>query len=117
MHSAMSRQSTRAPHLCQSASRMAEAQTNVRLIHLEVDPEYIAPIKFIFEAYEEVAIVRTVDRHRAVIVLLVAPDFFAVAHAILASVQQEFVCREIPRPAGDNDDWLMREVTDWGPEA
>jgi hypothetical protein len=92
---------------------MQQAQTNVRLIYLEVHPEDIAAIKFVFEAYEEVAIVRTVDRRRAIIVLLIAPDFYAVARAILASLQRDFPCREIERPPEELDDWLMREVDDF----
>lgn len=93
---------------------MTMPQKNVRLIYLELDPVDIAPIKFVFEAYEEVAIVRTVDRRRAVIVLLIAPDFFETARGILASLQRDFSCREIPRPGAENDDWLMREVDDEG---
>jgi hypothetical protein len=93
---------------------MVPARTSVSLIYLQVVPENIAPIKFIFEAYEEVAIVRTVDRQRAVIVLLIAPDFFTVAQGILASLQRDFACREIPRPPAENDDWLMRVVTGGG---
>lgn len=94
---------------------MAPAQTNVRLIYLQLNPENIAPIKFVFEAYEEVAIVRTVDRHAAVIVLLIAPDFFEDARGILASLQRDFPCTEIARPGTEADDWLMREVDDNGP--
>jgi len=89
---------------------MTPAQTNVRLIYLQVDPENIAPIKFVFEAYEEVAIVRTVDRQRALIVLLIAPDFLNDARGILASLQRDFACTEISRPNDEPDDWLMREV-------
>jgi hypothetical protein len=89
---------------------MPPAQTNVRLLYLQLEPEDIAPVKFVFEAYEEVAIVRTVDRHRAVIVLLIAPDFLEVARHILVSLQRDFPCTEIPRPSAEMDDWLMREV-------
>ncbi|MBM4299859.1 MAG: DUF4911 domain-containing protein, partial [Deltaproteobacteria bacterium] len=31
-------------------------------IFLEIPPEHIAYVKFIFESYEEVGIIRTVDR-------------------------------------------------------
>jgi hypothetical protein len=91
---------------------MSPPQTNVRVIYLQVDPENIAPVKFIFEAYEEVAIVRTVDRHRAVIVLLIAPDFLEVARGILRSLQPDFPCTEIERPTAESDDWLMRQVVE-----
>jgi hypothetical protein len=89
---------------------MKPPQTAVRLLYVELAPEHIAPVKFVFEAYEEVAIVRTLDRHKAVIVLLIAPDFYAVARAILASLQEGYDCREVPAPAGESDDWLMQQI-------
>ena len=39
-------------------------------IYLEIPPEHIAYVKFIFESYEEVGIIRTVDRKKSIIVLL-----------------------------------------------
>lgn len=91
---------------------IAPPQTTVRLLYLEVAPQHIAPLKFIFESYDDVAIVRTVDRHRAVIVLLIAPDFAEVATAILESVREQFPCRPIPAPPGVTDDWLMQRIAD-----
>jgi len=91
---------------------MPPARTNVRLMYLQLAPENIAPVKFIFEAYEEVAIVRTVDRQQAVIVLMIAPDFVEVARNILASLQPDFPCLEIQRPSAEGDDWLMRQIDD-----
>ena len=40
-------------------------------IYLELPSEQIAYVKFIFESYEDVGIIRTVDRKKAIIVLLV----------------------------------------------
>jgi hypothetical protein len=91
---------------------MQPPQTNVRLMYLELAPVHIAAVKFVFEAYEEVAIVRTLDRHRAVIVLMIAPDFYAVARGILESLRRDFDCREIARPGAATDDWLMRAIDD-----
>lgn len=79
-------------------------------IYLETPSEHIAYIKFIFESYEEVGIIRTVDRKRAQIVLLVVPDFVDVARNILDSLKQEVPLAEIPRPADMSDDWLMAEL-------
>ena len=89
---------------------MTPPQTAVVLWYLEVAPEHIAPIKFIFEAYEEVAIVRTLDRHRAIIVLMIVPDFVEAARGILESLRQDYPCREVPCPDMATDDWLMREI-------
>ena len=79
-------------------------------IYLEVPPEHIAYIKFIFESYEEVGIIRTVERRKAVIVLLAMHDFLDTARQILDSLQQEIPFAEIPRPADLTDDWFMAEL-------
>jgi Domain of unknown function (DUF4911) len=81
-------------------------------IYLELPPADIAYVKFIFESYEEVGIIRTVDRQRAVIVLLAMTDFLEVAHAILQSIKNDVPLREISRPADMKDDWLMTELSD-----
>ena len=78
--------------------------------YLEVAADHIAYIKFIFESYEEVGIIRTVDRKKAIIVLLAMNDFVAVARAILASLEKEIPLREIARPANVQDDWFMVEL-------
>lgn len=79
-------------------------------IYLQTRAEDIAYIKFIFESYEEVGIIRTVDRKRAIIVLLAAPDFIEVVREILTSLKREIPLKEIPRPAEIQDDWLMAEL-------
>jgi hypothetical protein len=75
-----------------------------------VRPVDIALVKFLFESYEEIAIVRTVDRRTAVIVVLVVPDFLPVARAVLEEVRTQIDCLEVEAPARETDDWLMREV-------
>jgi len=83
----------------------------LRDIYLETLPEHIAYVKFIFESYEEVGIVRTVERKRAIIVLLAMNDFLDTARNILDSIQRDVPIREISRPADVGDDWLMTELT------
>jgi len=84
----------------------------VRLIsiYLETRPQDIAYVKFILESYEEVGIIRTVDRKKAVIVLLAVEDFIETAHAIVKSLQQDITLIEIPQPPDMGDDWLMTEL-------
>lgn len=79
-------------------------------IYLEICPKDIAYIKFILESYEEVGIIRTIDRKKAIIVLLAVSDFIEVAHAIVKSLQQEVTLIEIPPPPDLSDDWLMTEL-------
>jgi Domain of unknown function (DUF4911) len=79
-------------------------------IYLEIAPQDIAYIKFILESYEEVGIIRTVERKKAVIVLLAVEDFIETARAIVKSLQQEITLIEIPPPPDLGDDWLMTEL-------
>ncbi len=79
-------------------------------LYLRLDAADIAYVKFLFESYEEVAIVRTVDRDAAIIVILAVEDFLADAVAILAQVKTTIRCEEIARPEGEGDDWLMQEI-------
>jgi Domain of unknown function (DUF4911) len=80
-------------------------------IYLEIRPRDIAYIKFILESYEEVGILRTMDRKKAVVVLLAVEDFIETAHAIVKSLQQEITLIELPPPPDLGDDWLMTELT------
>lgn len=67
----------------------------------------IALVKFVFESYEEVAVVRTLDRHAAVIVALVSEDFLPVARGILADLHTRIRLEEIARPPDAGEDWLL----------
>ena len=79
-------------------------------IYLETRPEHIAYVKFIFESYEDVGIIRTVDRKKSVIVLLAVPDFVHVARKIIESLKQEIALFDAQRPADRSDDWLMTDL-------
>ena len=82
----------------------------LREIYLETLPEHIAYLKFIFESYEEVGIIRTVDRKKAIIVLLAMDDFLDTARGILEAIKNDVPLLEIPRPRNVEDDWLMTEL-------
>ncbi len=79
-------------------------------IYLEIPPEDIAYVKFIFESYEGVGIIRTVDRKKAVIVLMAVDDFLSTARSILTSLKNEVPLTEVLRPADIGEDWLLREL-------
>jgi Domain of unknown function (DUF4911) len=89
---------------------------DLELIYLQTPPQNIAYVKFIFESYEEVGIVRTVDRKGAVIVVLAMSDFVETARAILESVKQDIPLQEVPRPLEIPGDWFMRELADELPD-
>jgi hypothetical protein len=79
-------------------------------IYLETLPEHIAYLKFIFESYEEVGIIRTIDRKKAIIVLLAMDDFAETARGILDSLKRDVPIREVQRPLNSSDDWFMTEL-------
>ena len=79
-------------------------------IYLETLPEHIAYLKFIFESYEEVGIIRTIDRKKAIIVLLAMDDFAETARGILDSLKRDVPVREIPPPLDNSGDWFMTEL-------
>ena len=81
-------------------------------VYLEISPEHIAYVKFIFESYEEVGLIRTVDRKKAIIVLLAMHDFLDAARQILDSLKSDVPMTEIPRPADMTDDWFMAELAE-----
>ena len=75
-------------------------------IYLRLPREEIAYVKFLFESYEGVAVVRTLDRRAATLVVLVAPDFEAEARTIVAALASEASCTETGPPADWDGDWL-----------
>lgn len=79
-------------------------------IFVEVKPEHIAYWKFLFEAYEELAVVRTLDRKQAIIVVLAMDDFFSHVQAIVAEACGRTAARQIPPPQDLHGDWLLPEL-------
>lgn len=86
--------------------------TDVIPIYLSLPPREIAFVKFVFESYEGIAVVRTLDRHAAHLVVLVAPDFEAAARAVIRSLVEEGSCEETGPPEGFDGDWLGPDATD-----
>jgi hypothetical protein len=79
-------------------------------IFFEILPEDIAYVKFIFESYEGVGIIRTIDQKKAIIDLMVVDDFQETARSIIASLNNEVPLRVISRPPDIGNDWLLREL-------
>ena len=90
----------------------APAEQELVDLYVRVRPEDIAYVKFIFESYEGVAVVRTLDRHAAHLVVLVAPDFEGAARAVIESMVAEGVCVETGPPEGFDGDWLGGDESD-----
>jgi len=83
------------------------SKCNVVPLFIELAPADIALLKFVFESYEGVAVVRTLDQRGAVIVALVSEDFLDVAQGILDSLRDKIQFRQISSPPEAEDDWLL----------
>ncbi|MBI4517475.1 MAG: DUF4911 domain-containing protein [Deltaproteobacteria bacterium] len=68
-------------------------------IYLRVAPGDIALLKFLIESYEGIAVVRTIERRAAVIVILAVPDFLSTVRAALTAAAQWIAYEEVPPPA------------------
>ncbi len=79
-------------------------------IFLRVPPREIAFVKFLFESYEGVGVVRTVDPREAIVVVLAVPDFVDIAREVVASLQRETPCEEISAPPRASGDWLLEAI-------
>ena len=86
-------------------------EANLVEFYVRVRPEDIAYVKFIFESYETVGFLRTVDPREAVLMILVVPDFLDEGLGILDGLEKEIDIERIPRPADLGDDWLVRALS------
>jgi len=81
-------------------------------IFLRLAPGDIAMVKFVFESYEGVGLVRTIDRLESTIVALVSRDFLADGRGIIADLQGRIALEVIDAPPGASDDWLLQLLPD-----
>jgi hypothetical protein len=81
-------------------------------ICLRLPPREIAYVKFLFESYEGVAVVRTLDRRAALLVVLAAADFVAQVHTVVETLVAEGACEVTGPPADFDGNWLGPEAED-----
>lgn len=81
-------------------------------ILLELSPADIALVKFVFESYEGIAVIRTLDRRRARIIALVSHDFLDVADAIIAGLEARIGLARVPIPGPIESADLLRDELD-----
>ena len=60
---------------------------------IEVDKKDIAYIVSIFEGYEELAVVRTLDPARGIIELMISPDYLEDTRRLVQSLSEEIPFR------------------------
>ena len=64
---------------------------------IEVDKKDIAYIVSIFEGYEELALVRTLDPSRGIIELMISPDYLKDVHELAESLAKEILFLPLKR--------------------
>ncbi len=62
---------------------------------LEVDKKDIAYIVSIFDAYEDFAVVRTLDQSRGLIELMISPDYLDETQKLLDALTTEIPLRKV----------------------
>ena len=68
---------------------------------LEVDKKEIAYIVSLFEGYDNLAIVRTVDAEQSTIELIISPDYLEDTHQLVHALSKEVYIKKIknhPKP-------------------
>jgi hypothetical protein len=93
-----------------NVARRAETVKDLCEIYVRLAPADIAYLKFIFESYETVGFLRTIDARAATLVVFLVPDFADVGRRILDSVSPEIRLERIERPVDLGDDWLVDAV-------
>lgn len=74
---------------------MSESPQNALHWILEIEKQDIAYVVGLFEAYDDLAIVRTLDAARGRIELILAPDFLEEARQVVAALKEEIPLREV----------------------
>ena len=67
--------------------------------YFRIDKKNIAFLKFILEAYEGMAVMRTLNAREAVIELMIAPDFKKDVEEILDNLRDEVELHPMSPPA------------------
>ena len=86
------------------------ATAELEAVYVRLAPQDIAYLKFIFESYETVGFLRTIDPRAATLVVYLVPDFAETGHAILDAVATEIPRERIAEPPDLGDDWLVGAV-------
>ena len=82
-------------------------------IFLVVPRAEIGYVKFIFESYEGLAVLRTIDRQQGLLVVLAVPDGLDQVRLVVSSLAEEIGSREVAWPP-EVDDLLgadLNEIT------
>lgn len=78
-------------------------------IFLKIAPEHIAFLKFAVESYEDIGIVRTLDRTTGEVVVLALSDTVFHVRQVLQSLTPGIDIELLESPTNIEGDWLLAE--------
>ena len=67
--------------------------------YFNLDKSSIAFLKFILEAYDGIAVMRTLDSQSSIVELMIAPDFEKEVDELLTNLRYEFEIKPIDPPS------------------
>src|SRR5215468_4634394 len=94
-----------------SKRAIASDMQDVVPVFLMVPRAEIGYVKFIFESYEGLAVLRTIDRQRGLLVVLAVPDGMEQVRLVVESLAEEIGAHEVPWPP-EVDDLLGADVNE-----
>ncbi len=81
----------------------------LRPVFIKIAPEDIVYLKSVLESYEELGIIRTLNRLTGEIVILALKDTEKELLELLEALKAEIDFRIVPPPDIPSEDWLLAE--------
>lgn len=81
----------------------------LRPVFLKLAPKDIVFVRAIFESYEGIAEIRTMNPETGIIVVLALKDTVEEVRRVVKDLESEMTVREIPVPDEVKGDWLLEE--------
>ena len=90
-------------------SRVSSGGAELKPVFLKIAPEDIVYLKSILESYEELGIIRTLNRLTGEVVILALEDTEKPLLEMLEALKGEIDFRIVPPPDIPSEDWLLSE--------
>lgn len=82
-------------------------------VFIKIPPDQIVLLKCLIESYEGIAEIRTLDKDRAIVVILAMKDTVDIVFTILEKEQSLLKCELIEEPIDITEgDWLLSTLKD-----
>ncbi len=94
-----------------TSEKLSKSGTSAELrpLFMRIAVEDIVYLKSILESYEDLGIIRTLNRARGEVVILSVHDFFAELLLLLEALRPAVRFEITEPPSGMSEDWLLAE--------